>query len=125
MSDSTGRHRADEVLLLGLAVGETVATVAQQAGVSEATVYRRLGEPEFADRLQEIRTEMVRRATALLTAAAAQAVQTLRDLQAEDVSPTVRLGAAKAALELGSKLRTEGELTVRLEAAERALGLRP
>jgi hypothetical protein len=123
--EGTGRHRADDTLLLALATGSTVETAASQAGVSESTVYRRLADPEFADRLQQMRTAMVQRATALLTTAAAQAVQTLADLQDEKISPAVRLGAARAVLELGSKLRTEGELAGRLEAAERALGLRP
>src|SRR3954454_24793097 len=75
--EGTGRHRADDVLLLALATGATVEGAAAQADVSESTVYRRLADPEFADRLQQMRAAMVQRATALLTTAAAQAVQTL------------------------------------------------
>lgn len=122
--EGTGRHRADDQLLLSLATGATVEAAAAQAQVSESTVYRRLSDPDFAERLTQMRSAMVRRAMDLLTTAAAQAVQTLVDLQDEKAPPTVRLGAARAVLELGSKLRTEGELAARLEAAERALGLR-
>jgi hypothetical protein len=67
---------------------------------------------------------MVQRATAMLTAAAMEAVKTLLDLQASKQPPATRLGAARSVLELGSKLRTENDLAARLEAAERALGLR-
>lgn len=124
MSENNGRHRADDVLVLALACGETVAAAAQKAGVSEATVYRRLNEADFVARLKAAKAELIARATALLTAAAVEAVRTLRRLQRAKAPPAVRLGAARAVLELGSKLRTEGDLTARVEAAERALGLR-
>jgi hypothetical protein len=52
-------------------------------------------------------------------------VATLLDLQAKESPPATRLGAAKSVLEIGSRLRTENDLVARLEAAERALGLRP
>jgi hypothetical protein len=60
----------------------------------------------------------------MLTAAAMEAVKTLLDLQGKTVAASARLGAAKAVLELGNRLRLEGELVGRLESIERALGLR-
>jgi hypothetical protein len=68
---------------------------------------------------------MVQRAMAMLTAAAMEAVKTLLDLQGGKQPPATRLGAARSVLEIGNKLRTENDLVARLEAAERALGLRP
>jgi hypothetical protein len=124
-SGGTGRQRADDVLLVALASGSTVEAAAAQADVSESTVYRRLTEPAFTTRLTQMRAAMVDRAIALISAAGAQAVRVLSDLLDEKEKPAVRLGAARAVLELGSKLRTEGDLAARLEAAERALGLRP
>src|SRR4051812_37627735 len=92
----TGRSRADEALTLALACGATVEAAAAKAGVSPTTAFRRLKDPEFQQRLQRARAEMVQRATAMLTAAAMEAVKTLLDLQGKACPATTRLGAAKA-----------------------------
>jgi hypothetical protein len=123
-SPGVGRRRADDALILALACGAQVEAAAAKAGVSSATAFRRLKEPAFKARLDAARAEMVARATAMLTAAAMEAVKTLLDLQGHKQPPATRLGAARSVLELGSKLRTENDLAARLEAAERALGLR-
>ena len=125
MPAPTGRRRADDRLVLALAGGDTVEAAAAKAGVSLTTTYRRLKDPAFRARLDAARSDMVRQATALLTAAATEAVNTLLDLQSKDSPPPTRLGAARSVLEMGSRLRTENDLVARLEAAERALGLRP
>jgi hypothetical protein len=121
---SGNRKSADDALVLALACGATLEAAAAKCGVSRKTVQRRLGETGFQAKLQRARAEMVQRATAMLTAAAMEAVKTLLDLQGKACPATTRLGAAKAVLEIGSRLRTENELISRLEAAERALGLR-
>ncbi|HVK14801.1 MAG TPA: hypothetical protein VM597_39050 [Gemmataceae bacterium] len=120
----SGKRYADDTLVLTLACGATAEAAAQKAGVSAATVYRRLADPAFQAKLTSARSEMVGRATAMLTAAAMEAVKTLLDLQGKTVAASARLGAAKAVLELGNRLRLEGELVGRLESIERALGLR-
>jgi hypothetical protein len=122
--EHAGRRRADDALILALACGATVEAAAAKAGVGLTTAYRRLRDPTFKARLEAARTEMVARATAMLTAAAMEAVKTLLDLQASKQPPATRLGAAKSVLEIGNRLRTEVDLVARLEAAERALGLR-
>jgi hypothetical protein len=55
-----GKRRADETLIVALVCGATVDAAAK-AGVSPATVYRRLQEPDFQRRLQELRADMVQR----------------------------------------------------------------
>lgn len=125
MSAPTGRRRADDTLILALAGGATVEAAAANAGVGLTTVYRRLKDPAFRARLDAARADMVRQATAMLTAAATEAVNTLLDLQAKDSPPPTRLGAAKSVLEIGNRLRTEVDLAARLAALERALGLLP
>ena len=120
-----GRRRADDALVMALACGATVEAASAKAGISSATAFRRLKNPEFKARVEAARTEMLQRATAMLTAAAMEAVKTLLDLQGTKQPPATRLGAAKSVLEIGSRLRTENDLVARLEAAERALGLRP
>ena len=105
-----GRRRADETLILALACGATIEKAAQQADVSETTVYRRLKEQAFSHRLQEARADMVRRASSMLTASAMESVKTLLDLQKPAQPPAVRLGAARSVLEIGIKLRQLVEL---------------
>jgi AcrR family transcriptional regulator len=113
-----GRRGADDRLLQLLACGATVVTAATQAGVSEATVYRRLADKEFSRKLQAIRADMVQRASGALTAAGTESVRTLLELQKSSVPPATRLGAAKATLELGMKVRETAELEQRLAALE-------
>jgi hypothetical protein len=119
------RKKAADALLLALACGATVEAAARQCGLSEATIYRRLKEPQFQRRLQEIRTDLVQRTAGALTAAALEAVRTLVDLQKPAVQAAVRLGAARAVLELGLKVRETADLSARLAALEARLGLEP
>jgi hypothetical protein len=113
-----GRRRADEALLVALACGATVEAAAAKAGISEATAYRRLKEPAFQQRLRDLRADMVQRTGGMLTAAAGEAVKTLLALQKETVPPATRLGAARAILEWGIKVREMAELEQRLAALE-------
>ena len=118
-----GRRSADESLLMALACGATIESAARNAGVSQATVYRRLRDPQFCRRLQQIRSDMVQRTAGMLTAAAGEAVKTLLSLQDPAAPAAVRLGAARAILELGVKLRETAELAERIAALEAQLGL--
>jgi DNA-binding LacI/PurR family transcriptional regulator len=115
-----GRRNADSALVTALAAGGTVEASARAAGVSETTVYRRLREPAFRQRVAEARDEMVNRAVARLSATSTLAADTLRELL-KARSETVRLGAARAVLELGSRLREQEDLAERIAALERGL----
>jgi hypothetical protein len=117
------RKKADDALLLALACGATVESAARQCRLSERTVYRRLADPDFRQRLQEVRADMVQRTAGMLTAAAGESVRTLLELQKPPVAAAVRLGAARAVLELGLKLREVTELQERIATLEARLGL--
>jgi autotransporter translocation and assembly factor TamB len=115
------RRRVDHTLLMALACGSSVEQAASRAGVGITTVRRRLKDPRFTKRLQEIRADMVQRTAAMLTAAAGEAVKTLLDLQKASAPPAIRLGAARAIIELGGKLRETAELADRIAALEQQL----
>jgi len=115
-----GKKIQDDRLLMALACGATVEAAAQAAGLSKRTVYRRLKDPAFRQRLQDLRAEMVQRTAGTLTAAGGEAVKTLLALLKEAIPPTVRLGAARAVLEIGMKVRETAELEQRLAAVEAA-----
>ena len=67
------RKNADHALMLALACGSTVEGAARKAGVIETTVYRRLNDPGFQRELNKLRSDMVQRATGMLTAATREA----------------------------------------------------
>ena len=113
-----GRRNADSTLVMALAAGGTVEAAAKAADVSETTAYRRQREPAFRQRVAEVRDEMVSRAVARLSATSTLAADCLRELLKAQ-SETVRLGAARAILELGSRLREQEDLGARIAALER------
>jgi hypothetical protein len=119
----THRKKNEDALLLALACGATVEAAARQCQLSDRTVYRRLKDPEFRSRLQAVRSDMVQRAAGMLTAAAGEAVRTLLALQKESAPPAVRLGAARAVLEIGIRVRELADLEARIAALEAQAGL--
>ncbi|MCE9561270.1 MAG: hypothetical protein K8U57_04375 [Planctomycetes bacterium] len=112
------RKKNEDALLLALACGATVEAAAKQCQLSDRTIYRRMKEADFKARLQELRTDMVRRAAGMLTASANEAVRTLLLLQKDSTPAGVRLGAARAILEMGIKLREMVELETRMDELE-------
>lgn len=112
------RKKSEDPLLLALACGATVEAAARQCGLSDRTVYRRLQDPEFKKKLENVRSDMIQRSAGMLTAAAGEAVRTLLSLQKEAIPAAVRLGAARAILEIGIKLRQMAELEQRLTELE-------
>jgi hypothetical protein len=66
---------------------------------------------------------MVKRSAGMLTAASGEAVRTLMSLQKESMPPAVRLGAARAVLEIGIKVRELVDLETRIAALEQQTGL--
>lgn len=117
------RKKNEDALLLALACGATVEAAGKQCDLTARTVYRRLADPAFRDRLQGLRADMVRRAAGLLTASAGEAVRTLLSLQKDATPPAVRLGAARAVLELGIKVRELADLETRIAALEAQAGV--
>ena len=112
------RKKAEDALLLALACGASVDQAARQCGLNSRTVYRRLAEADFRRRLQALRGDMVSRTAGTLTAAAGEAVRTLLELLKSTASAAVRLGAARAVLEIGMKVREAADLEERLAALE-------
>ncbi len=116
-----GRRNVDEVLLATLACGATLEVAAQKAGASRTTAHRRMQDPEFRKRLQEVRSDMVKRAAGTLTAASTEAIKTLLSLQQPSTPYATRLGAARSILEIGIKMREVADMDERLTALEQQM----
>jgi hypothetical protein len=121
----SGRKNADDRLALELAAGRTVTESAEAAGIGERTAYRRLEDPAFRRLVSELRRQMVDVIVGRLVDASTRAVKTLNDLLTAE-SESVRLGAARSILELGTKFRQLNELEERiseLEARSHGVGI--
>src|SRR4051812_45588881 len=104
------KQHLDDALLLALACGSNAEQAARAVGVSKSTAFRRLADPDFVRRLKALRADMVDRASGMLTAAGMEAVKTLLSLLQPPNPAPVRLGAARAVLEIGAELRTVVDL---------------
>jgi len=114
------RSSADGALIAALAGGYTVAAAAAQAKVSERTAYRRLAVPAFCTQIAAARAELVSQAVGRLAVASPPAVGTLIELLGRTNPPAIRLGAARAVLELGQRWRETQELEERIATLEAA-----
>jgi hypothetical protein len=111
-----------EAAALALAAGRTLGQAARDCGGGERTLKTWLhDQPAFGRRISELRAEMTSRALGRLVDCMASAAETLDHLSRKGKSETVRLGAARAVLELGTKLRESVELEERLAEVERSL----
>ncbi len=115
------KAKYDELLITALACGGTVESAAQHARVSERSVYRRLSDPDFQQKLKDFQVDLVKRCSGLLTAASIEAVKTLLSLMERNVAASARLGAARTVIEIGVKMRELVVLEERLCAIERKL----
>ncbi|MDB5309449.1 MAG: hypothetical protein JWO38_3651 [Gemmataceae bacterium] len=94
---------ADEFLAKTLAVGGTITAAAKAARVSESTVYRRLRDPAFRDRVYEIRAVVLDTSCGRIVGATTDACDTLHRLLGSS-SEGIQLRAAKTLIELAVKL---------------------
>ena len=100
MTSRDDRRGRDPLIVAALAGGATYAQAAETAGVSPATVYRRMADPAFRADVAGERFQVVESIKGRLVTAGPAAVQTLDELASGATSETVRLGAARAILEL-------------------------
>ena len=112
------KQKRDIVLVLALSCGSTPESAAQRAGVSVRTVYRRLADPTFCVQIDEARMAHALRTADMLAAAGATAIKTLVNLVDSATSESVRLGAARAVIELSLKLRENVDLAQRVRTLE-------
>jgi hypothetical protein len=114
-----GRKKAaDAVLITHLAAGVSPEGAAELAGVSRATVYRRLADPAFHTRVANARAELWKRAAAVLSKSAVEGALVLRRLLRSD-DARIRMQAAKIVLDQGIKVRDQVDLAQRVAALEK------
>lgn len=112
-----GRHSAREPLALALATGRSVRDACQALGLGERTAHRWAKEPEFKDRVNELRGELVRQALGLLIDSMGLAVERLKDV-ARGEAPGAAVAACRAILDYGLRFREHFELSDRVDCLE-------
>lgn len=117
-SGHDGRKGVNRPLALLLAQGVSVRGAAKKVGVSESTVHRRLRNPTFRRLVSRFRGRMVSEAAGLMSNYLVAAVRKLKQLMDKAEAESIRLAAAKAVIELGTKLRDHSEVEERLRVLE-------
>jgi hypothetical protein len=115
-----GRKDADDQLAALLASGVPIKEAAGKAHVSERTAHRRLNDPTFAARVEQLRARLVSDALAKLEGAMVGAADTLRELLTHD-DPGVRIRAAVEVLRNAVRVRENHELAERVRRLEELL----
>src|SRR5437867_3384391 len=121
---NTRFRRGDERLIVALASGASIRKAAKVCRVSQATVARRLRDPDFRREMNDVRARMVNTAIGRLAASMVAATATLRKLL-KATSETVALGAARAIVEMHCRLKESAELEQRIAALEEQQSGRP
>ena len=113
------RQNKNLTLIEALARGCSQSDAARQAGVSQRTVSRRLECQDFRRHVETVRSDLLNTASGKLTNALSDAIDTLSELMKVEISPRVRLAAARAVIENCCKLREIVSLESRIELLER------
>jgi hypothetical protein len=116
----SGRRIADEALAVALASGQTVRDAAAVAGIAVRTATRRMADTGFRRRVAELRSGLMQAALGRMTDAMVSAADTLKALLTA-ASENVRLGAARAVIELSCRVKETTELEARLSELEARL----
>lgn len=124
MTDNDDAEKADsgrffELMAASVACGLSIRAASESCGCSERQGYRLSGSAEFRQRVASLRTEMTSAAVGELSAAACEAVQTLRQLLGDEFDASVRIQAAKAILGNLRPLAELSELRERIDELER------
>jgi transposase-like protein len=108
-----------ELAALSLATGSTWGEAARAAGAGETTLWTWAKEvPAFKARIAELRAEIVSGALGRLIDNMTSAADTLGYLTRKAKNEQVRLGAARALIELSLRVREATELEDRIRALE-------
>jgi hypothetical protein len=113
---SGGRH---ERLILALMQNANMERAAAAAGISEATLRRRMRDPEFQEEYRAARREAFRQAIVRLQHASGAAVSTLLRVMADQTAPaSSRVRAASCVLERSREAMELEDIEVRLSKIE-------
>lgn len=107
-----------EQAVLALLSEKTIAAAARRCGVNEKTLRRWMAEDPFKHALEEARRATFQAGMNRVQALTATAIDTLAVLMGRRMPPTVRLGAARAVVELGTQRHDADTIMQKLHEVE-------
>src|SRR5262249_48977538 len=107
-------------LAQALALGASTSDAAQQVGISDRTVRRKLARPAFRKLVAELRCQLFAASLGRMAENLSRASDSLAALLDES-DPAVRLRAARAILSLSMRLRDSVDVSDRLNELEAEL----
>lgn len=111
-----------EQLIVALMNEPTISQAAKRLKVNESTIFRMMQDESFKAQYREARRALLYNSISQLQAISGEAVQTLRNIMNDaEVSPAVRVNAAKSILDMGLKVTELEEVTERIERIEQTI----
>jgi len=110
--------QSDAALAVALAAGMSQQAAAEAVGVSRATVTRRLRDPAFEARVEELRAAHARRLAERLGALGDRACDALEHVLARGEGEGARVSAARTVLTSALAFAEAGDLEARIAALE-------
>ena len=100
----------------------TVKQAANESGISESTIYRRLKDSDFSKRYYQARMDMLKNHVAALHGYLGGAIETMGQvMESKDSPPQTRLNAAEAVIRNCMKLTEDVDFEERLRSLEARL----
>ena len=116
--------KGDEKILAALLESRTITEAAEKSGISRTTIYRRLKDPEFAERYYRARDEMLLVHAANLQGLLEMSVLTYSNAMADESAPQqTRVNTADSVIRNCLKLRESIDFEKRLKKIEEKLGM--
>src|SRR4029079_15222387 len=115
------RSRKSEQLIAALLSQPSIDAAAKIVGIGNATAWRWMKDPAFAEQYRAARREAMKQTAARLQQAAREAVDCLRQVQQTGESESARVSAARAILEQALKAVDLEDIQERLESLEQTL----
>lgn len=114
----TGR-KSDEGIISALVNCGSVKAAAAECGVSALTIYRRMKDNDFRQKLDAVRDDALHECSARLSGSLTDAVKVLTDIMNdEQTAPQTRANAAQMVLSYGLRYAETAEILRRLEQLE-------
>lgn len=110
---------SDERIISALIQSRTIKQASELAGISESTIYRRLQDLDFRNRLNASRTVLIDYATTRLQSELAGAIDVIIEImKAPDNPPQVRLNAGDSIIRNCLKITEQCNIIDRVERLE-------
>lgn len=114
----------EEKALSALLTSKTKKEAAEKAGITDRTLRRYFGNPEFCKRYRAAFAGVVEDATRQVQQLLSPALSTLQEvMEDEEIPAAARVSAAKIALDYALRMTEQNDLAERLEAVEKARGI--